>query len=73
MVAVCPNTIVLVTFGGLLHIHCLAALFCAGVTASVGAHALVLVLSHFVSGGTANTTQFPPKSLNGFGNTTDVA
>lgn len=56
------------TFGGLLHVHCLAALFCAGVIASVGAHGLVLVLSHVVSGGTANTTQFPPRSLNGLGN-----
>ena len=67
MVAVCPKTIVFFTLGGLLHIPCFAALFCAGVTVSVGAHGLVLVLSHVVGGGTANTTQFPPRSLNGFG------
>ena len=32
-----------------------------------------LVLGQLVSGGTANTIQFPPRSLNGFGNITDVA
>jgi hypothetical protein len=59
---------VLVTLGGVLHVHCVFASTCAGVYSSVGAHGFVFVLSHFVRGGTAKTTQFPPISLNGFGN-----
>jgi hypothetical protein len=33
----------------------------------------LLSFGQFVIGGTAKTTQLPPKSLNGFGNITDVA
>ena len=69
IVVVVPSTTLFAILGGLLHVHCLAADDIPGLYVSVGAHGFVfLSLSHTVSGGTANTIQFPPRSLNGFGN-----
>ena len=64
------NTMVFPIFGGLLHVHCCAAAIILGSRFSVfGCPAVLVVvaLSHVVSGGTANTIQFPHISLNGFG------
>ena len=64
--------IVLPILGGLLHVPWLAAETNPGLYLSVVATAsfapVVLVFAHVVSGGTANTIQFHPISLNGLGN-----
>lgn len=59
--------IVLLCFGGLLHVP--TELSKLGFWVSTLGHVFVLVEAdeHLVSGGNANTIQFPHKSLNGFG------
>jgi hypothetical protein len=73
VVFVCASaakTMVFPILGGLLHIHCpAAATILDHKLSSLGwlSVPVVFTLLHVVSGGNANTIQFPPRSLNGFG------
>lgn len=62
------KTMVFPIVGGLLQTHCSAAANIPAFTVSVFGLFGVLGLEHLVSGGNANTIQFPHISLNGFGN-----